>query len=94
MTAIEVAVGVAPRSELTPLAIIEAILKGPPPELPSGRDFSPEFRQFVQNCLQTDPNRRVPASQLLLSAFIQKARDDAYIIESIFFRKFHRLNNV
>jgi serine/threonine-protein kinase OSR1/STK39 len=83
ITAIELAIGVAPRSELAPLAVIEGILKGPVPGLSRDRAFSTEFHHFVDSCLQKDPNRRMPASQLLLTPFIQKAKDDAYIFSSI-----------
>jgi serine/threonine-protein kinase OSR1/STK39 len=84
ITAMELAVGSAPHAGLNVGDIVPKILKAPPPQLPRGRPFSAEFRDFVKNCMNADPLRRLSAVQLLAHPFLggeQLGR--ALIVQSI-----------
>jgi serine/threonine-protein kinase OSR1/STK39 len=70
ITAIELAVGVAPFAGLTIGAIVPKILKAPPPQLPRNRAFSRPFRDFVRKCMNADPERRASAVDLLNHPFL------------------------
>lgn len=51
VTAIELAQGQAPYSELTAMKVILSILNGPPPALSISRTWDRCFRDFVEDCL-------------------------------------------
>ncbi|CEP25222.1 unnamed protein product [Cyberlindnera jadinii] len=73
ITAIELATGKPPLSNIPPMKVLFQIPKHDPPRL-EGDDWSPEFKQFVAACLQRNPNKRPSAKRLLkLSKFIQSA---------------------
>ena len=75
ITAIELALGAAPYSNLFPLEIIVKIVNSPPPQLPDEPRFSPVFKDFVKACLVTQPSKRPTAKQLLEHKFIKQIRD-------------------
>ncbi|KAF3777119.1 Mitogen-activated protein kinase kinase 5 [Nymphaea thermarum] len=50
--------------------LMNAICCAPPPEAPP--EASPEFREFIQRCLQTEPTQRWSASKLLSHPFITR----------------------
>lgn len=54
ITAIELAKGEPPHSELHPMKVLMLIPNGPPPSL-SGDNYSKSFKQFVETCLNKDP---------------------------------------
>jgi serine/threonine-protein kinase 24/25/MST4 len=72
ITAIELAKGEPPNSELHPMRALFLIPKSNPPQLTG--DFSKYFKEFVELCLNKDPENRPTAKELLKHRFIQKAR--------------------
>lgn len=82
ITAIEIATGSAPYSNLPYLEIIKRIINDPPPELPPGQ-FSQEFQDVVKQCLNHDNNKRPSAAQLLKHPFFAQAKDKQFIISEI-----------
>lgn len=82
ITAFELATGEAPYCRLHQMDIVQKIMSMPPPELPQSK-FSPEFRDFVSMCLQTDPQNRPKPEQLLVHPFILRAKDKVYLADTI-----------
>mmetsp|Transcript_16105 Transcript_16105/g.27215 ORF Transcript_16105/g.27215 Transcript_16105/m.27215 type:complete len:118 (+) Transcript_16105:576-929(+) len=81
ITAIELAQGDAPNSDLPAMRVLLAILNSAPPQLSKHENWSPEFRNFVNSCLQKDPEKR-PNIMTLQSEnrkFFEKAKDTSYI---------------
>lgn len=72
ITAIELATGSAPYSDLYPLEVIVRISNSPPPTLPEEGKFSGPFRDFVKACLQQAPGKRASAKELLESKFMKQ----------------------
>jgi serine/threonine-protein kinase OSR1/STK39 len=72
ITAIELATGCAPYSDLHPLEVIVKITTSPPPALPEDPRFSTAMREFVRACLQTLPHKRASAAELLDMKFIKQ----------------------
>lgn len=83
ITAIELATGEAPYSKLKQMEVMVKILKSPPPKLPSNSPYSTEFRNFVEQCLQTDPMQRSTAADLLHHPFIAKAHPESYLVSTL-----------
>jgi len=81
ITAIELAKGNPPYSDLHPMKVLFLIPKNPPPQLDV--TFSKPFRDFVSLCLQRDPKDRPTAKELLRHKFIRSARKTAYLTELI-----------
>ncbi|CAJ0930397.1 unnamed protein product, partial [Mesorhabditis belari] len=82
ITAIELANGEPPHSDLHPMRVLFLIPKNPPPQL-SGSQWSRSFRDFVEVCLNKDPDNRPTAKELLRHPFIRKARKNSILIEVI-----------
>lgn len=81
ITAIELATGEAPYSNLHPLDVTVKIIKAPPPQLP--RNFSAEFRDMVKKCLNHSIEKRASAKQLLEHPFFNKSLGKDFLIEEI-----------
>ena len=81
ITAIELAQGDAPNSELPAMRVLLVIINQPPPALSKNEDWSPEFRHFVDSCLQKDPTKRIGAKDLLKECkkFVEKAHGPDFI---------------
>jgi serine/threonine-protein kinase 24/25/MST4 len=60
ITAYELAKGEPPYSDLHPMRVLLQIPKNPPPQLQG--NFSRPFKEFIEMCLQKDPNN-VSSSQ-------------------------------
>lgn len=81
ITAIELALGEPPYSDIHPMKVLFLIPKNPPPTLEG--NFSDKFREFVQLCLQRDPRDRPTAKELLKHPFVKKAKRTTYLTELI-----------
>ncbi|XP_075948463.1 serine/threonine-protein kinase 26-like isoform X2 [Anarhichas minor] len=82
ITAIELAKGEPPNSDMHPMRVLFHIPKSPPPTL-SG-DFSKSFKEFTEACLNKDPTFRPTAKELLKHKFIIKhCKKTSYLSELI-----------
>ena len=72
ITAIEMATGAPPYSDLHPMRVLFFIPKNPPPRLEG--DFDDAFKAFVALCLQKESARRPRARDLL--------RDAAFVVDA------------
>lgn len=81
ITAIELAKGEPPNSELHPMRALFLIPKSNPPQLTG--DFSKHFKEFVELCLNKEPENRPSAKELSKHRFIQKAKKTSYLQDLI-----------
>lgn len=81
ITAIELACGEPPYSDIHPMKVLFLIPKNPPPFLQG--DFSRYFKNFVELCLRRDPRERPSAKELLEHPFIKRAKRTTYLTELI-----------
>jgi serine/threonine protein kinase len=81
ITAIEMAKGKAPYSELNALKALFLIPKNDPPTLEG--NFSKLFKEFVALCLIKNPEERSNASQLLKHKFIKNAKSTGVLTDLI-----------
>uniref|UniRef100_A0A182SVI0 mitogen-activated protein kinase kinase n=1 Tax=Anopheles maculatus TaxID=74869 RepID=A0A182SVI0_9DIPT len=87
ITLVELATGVFPyRGCVTDFEVLTQVLTSNPPRLPEDQPFSPEFRDFVQLCLQKDYEARPKYPDLLRHAFLQRAEHDTTINVGEWFR--------
>ncbi|PIC27961.1 hypothetical protein B9Z55_020041 [Caenorhabditis nigoni] len=82
ITAIELANGEPPHSDLHPMRVLFLIPKNPPPVL-SGSQWSKPFKEFVELCLNKDPENRPSASTLLKHQFIKRAKKNSILVDLI-----------
>ncbi|OHS98334.1 STE family protein kinase [Tritrichomonas foetus] len=72
ITAIEMAKGLPPYSDFPARKVLMLIPQNEPPSLEG--DFSPQFKDFVKQCLIKNPLQRASATQLLQHPFIKNAK--------------------
>ena len=97
VTAIELAQGNAPYSDMTAMKVILEILNKDPPQLGSTRPWDSCFRQLIQDCLQKDPTKRSTIDQLFANhkKFFAKAKTPQFLKENFLLdlkEVFHRID--
>ena len=89
ITAIELAHGDAPYSDLHAMKVLMAVLNSQPPTLNVDENWSPEFKFFVSSCLKKDPVMRPKAEDLLMKPefreFLDKGKDKNIIKTNFLF---------
>nr|CAI5820395.1 unnamed protein product [Callosobruchus analis] len=80
ITAIELAKGEPPNLSCTHACAL-FIPKKHPPQLTGS--YSKQFKDFVEACLNKDPENRPTAKELLKYPFIRKAKKNSYLIDLI-----------
>lgn len=84
ITAIELAVGEPPHSNVHPMRAIFAIPNSDPPTLPDPSQWSADFNDFLKVCLVKNPEKRPSATELLKThPFILKAKSKAIIAQLV-----------
>jgi len=81
ITAIELAKGEPPNSEMHPMRVLFLIPKNNPPQL-SG-NFSKQFKEFIDICLNKEPENRPNSKELLRHPFIKKAKRNNHLMDLI-----------
>ena len=86
ITCLELAEGEPPYGDLKPEEVMEKIAKNPPKagDIIDVKEHTEDFINFVNLCLEIDPNKRPSADSLLKDPFIQKlARGKEYLANLI-----------
>jgi serine/threonine kinase 4 len=84
ITAIELAEGNAPYSNIHPLRAMWVIRNNPVKSLKETNKWSEDFHQFIGTCLNSKPNERPTATDLLSHPFItKKAKGKAILSELV-----------
>jgi serine/threonine-protein kinase 24/25/MST4 len=82
ITAIELATGKPPLSEIPPMKVLFQIPENHPPQL-AGNQWSTDFKEFISMCLQKNPKERPSARRLLKSRFISYAGRNSALRELV-----------
>ena len=81
ITALELALGEPPYSDIHPMKVLFLIPKNPAPTLEG--NFSKDFKDFVHRCLRKEPKERPSARDLLKHPWVRRAKRTAYLTELI-----------
>ena len=84
ITAIEMALGEPPLSNVHPMRALFMIPNNDPPTLPTNRKFTRDFHDFLRVCLQKSPDKR-PTAEMLLKRhpFITQAGSSSVITRMV-----------
>ncbi|CAD6573899.1 MAG: hypothetical protein TREMPRED_000960 [Tremellales sp. Tagirdzhanova-0007] len=83
ITAIEMAKGEPPLAEYHPMRVLFLIPKAKAPRLEESEGWSKDFRDFIEACLQKDPQDRATAKDLLQHRFVRTARSTSRLVELV-----------
>eukprot|EP00457_Paulinella_chromatophora_P005908 gb/GEZN01005926.1/.p1 GENE.gb/GEZN01005926.1/~~gb/GEZN01005926.1/.p1 ORF type:complete len:467 (+),score=87.63 gb/GEZN01005926.1/:210-1610(+) len=83
ITAIEMAVGEPPHSNVHPMRAIFMIPTSDPPTLPNPEKWGADFNNFLEICLVKNPEKRPSASDLFSHPFIKKAGSKKIIADLV-----------
>lgn len=81
ITAIELAKGEPPNSEMHPMRVLFLIPKNNPPQLTG--NYSKQFKEFIDICLNKEPENRPTAKELTRHPFIKKAKRNNHLMDLI-----------
>lgn len=81
ITLIELAEMQPPNHEMHPMRVLFKITKADPPALANKRKWSKDFHDFVNICLNKDPNARPTMTDLLDHPFIREVKDNQPCID-------------
>nr|CAB3265677.1 serine/threonine-protein kinase MST4 [Phallusia mammillata] len=81
ITALELAKGEPPHADLHPMRVLFLIPKNNPPTLDG--NYSKDFKQFIEACLNKEPKFRPPAKDLLKHKFLKQAKKTSHLVELI-----------
>ncbi|XP_059082344.1 serine/threonine-protein kinase 26-like isoform X3 [Tigriopus californicus] len=81
ITAIELAKGEPPNSDLHPMRVLFLIPKSNPPQLTGA--YSKPFKEFIETCLNKEPENRPSAKELLRHPYIKKAKRNNHLMDLI-----------
>jgi serine/threonine protein kinase len=73
ITAIELAEGKPPLSNIVPLKVLTFVVMNDPPTLDKSKSYSSDFRDFVSACLKKKPEERASIKDLMKLSFIKNA---------------------
>ncbi|KAM3957045.1 LOW QUALITY PROTEIN: hemipterous [Aphomia sociella] len=79
---VELATGVFPyRDCQNDFEVLTKVIEDDPPQLPDGRDFTPEFKSFVSQCLTKNYRHRPKYAKLLEHPFVVKSTKSLVSVE-------------
>jgi len=81
ITAIELAKGEPPNSDMHPMRVLFLIPKNAPPQLTG--NYTKAFKEFIESCLNKEPENRPTAKELLRHPFIKKAKRNNHLMDLI-----------
>ncbi|KAG5176290.1 hypothetical protein JKP88DRAFT_335952 [Tribonema minus] len=94
ITAIELATGLPPLSEMHPMKAVLFIPKNAPPRLPDDAAYGKKFQSFVERCLVKDPDERPSAAELLKHPFIKGAKQTNQLQELMESRRANKASSL
>ncbi|XP_073415635.1 uncharacterized protein [Dendrobates tinctorius] len=83
VTLIELAETQPPYHEMNPTRVLLKILKSEPPNLKYQKLWSQDFKDFLNKCLQRNPQERSSISELIEHSFVSKGVDNAPLRELV-----------
>ncbi|XP_069622718.1 STE20-like serine/threonine-protein kinase [Ranitomeya imitator] len=83
VTLIELAETQPPNHEMNPTRVLLKILKSEPPTLKYQKLWSQDFKDFLNKCLQRNPQERSSISELIEHSFVSKGIDNAPLRELV-----------
>lgn len=89
ITALEMALGRAPRSMNPPAKVLMKTVQEPSPRLDRRRigsphEYSKKFERLIDRCLDKDPSRRPTSKELLFNeSFFRQARAKSFLVQTI-----------
>lgn len=87
ITALELAKGRPPFAEFAPSRVFSMVVQNPPPalddETASRKKFSGNFKDFIAQCLQKDPQMRPSAAKLLKHKFFKGKKSRDYLVSNV-----------